>query len=340
MNRILYSIAAALVLAGAMSISCAKDAGEAQDLANGMIERTRAEGGKPLEVMVYYEINDTNPLNALSYEMDGAKFIDIVQLFAANIHKDAYGDPAIFFNDKLAPVMADAATYVAPLRAAGIKIILSVIGDWQGVGVGNLTQAQADKFAAILTWIVDTYELDGVSLNDAYANYASTLSGSFARVVKALRTRLDAKFPGDHKIINVLQLGNFTQIDAAAGAMIDQADHYIFGANTFYSSCSIHGIPADRWMPQALAMGNRYMTAYLRQIQMRSTLAVNGGFFGIKMFNVRKASEVDPLPVFQAISDGAFGGRAVTGTGVEYPQDWIFIPAGKTIAYSDLPIGY
>lgn len=56
---------------------------------------------------------------------------------------------------------------------------------------------------------------------------------------------------------------------------------------------------------------------------------------GIMMFNVRKASNVNPLPVFQKIAEGAFG-ATVTYTGTEYSQDWTFNPAGYTITYADI----
>ena len=53
------------------------------------------------------------------------------------------------------------------------------------------------------------------------------------------------------------------------------------------------------------------------------------------LFNVRKASNVNPLPVFQKIAEGAFG-ATVTYTGTEYSQDWTFNPAGYTITYADI----
>ncbi|MFR4024959.1 MAG: hypothetical protein ACLTZY_03425 [Alistipes indistinctus] len=55
--------------------------------------------------------------------------------------------------------------------------------------------------------------------------------------------------------------------------------------------------------------------------------AASGNYGGIMMFNVRKASNVNPLPVFQKIAEGAFG-ATVTYTGTEYSQDWTFNPAG------------
>ena len=152
MKKTLF-ITTLLLSAGAMFTSCNKDVEnpDMQAQPEETAQVTRAYGDKTPLIEVYYEINDTNPLNALSYEMNGKKFIDLVQLFASNIQKDANGDPCIFFNDKLAPVMAAKATYIEPLQNAGIKVILNVLGDHKGIGISNLTDDQIEKFAAILT---------------------------------------------------------------------------------------------------------------------------------------------------------------------------------------------
>ena len=160
MKKTLF-ITTLLLSAGAMFTSCNKDVEnpDMQAQPEETAQVTRAYGDKTPLIEVYYEINDTNPLNALSYEMNGKKFIDLVQLFASNIQKDANGDPCIFFNDKLAPVMAAKATYIEPLQNAGIKVILNVLGDHKGIGISNLTDDQIEKFAAILTYIVKEYDL-------------------------------------------------------------------------------------------------------------------------------------------------------------------------------------
>uniref|UniRef100_UPI003FED9F22 hypothetical protein n=1 Tax=Alistipes shahii TaxID=328814 RepID=UPI003FED9F22 len=134
MKKTLF-ITTLLLSAGAMFTSCNKDVEnpDMQAQPEETAQVTRAYGDKTPLIEVYYEINDTNPLNALSYEMSGKKFIDLVQLFASNIQKDANGDPCIFFNDKLAPVMAAKATYIEPLQNAGIKVILNVLGDHKGI---------------------------------------------------------------------------------------------------------------------------------------------------------------------------------------------------------------
>lgn len=59
--------------------------------------------------MVYIETNDTNPLNAGDYLLpDGELLLDMVEFFAANIHKRKVGlfeEPTLYLNPELAPLL-------------------------------------------------------------------------------------------------------------------------------------------------------------------------------------------------------------------------------------------
>ena len=277
MKKTLF-ITTLLLSAGAMFTSCNKDVEnpDMQAQPEETAQVTRAYGDKTPLIEVYYEINDTNPLNALSYEMNGKKFIDLVQLFASNIQKDANGDPCIFFN------------------------------------------------------------LDGIGFDDEYADYSTPIDPTSAsKLVLKLREKFNAEFPGERKIIQMFQWNYVSNISAAAGAEIDLADHGSFGPNVFQTSSAFAGVTNDRWCPQAIQMGQSYNAIFLNQIKTRSSQAASGNYGGIMMFNVRKASNVNPLPVFQKIAEGAFG-ATVTYTGTEYSQDWTFNPAGYTITYADI----
>ena len=82
MKRFLI-IFASLLTTVAMITSCANDA-VAPEMEGSAVPDTRAFGDKTPKVMAYIEVNDTNPLNAMLYRMDGEPFIDIVSIFAAN----------------------------------------------------------------------------------------------------------------------------------------------------------------------------------------------------------------------------------------------------------------
>lgn len=328
-----------LILIAGSLLACVKEDPEKSDSTASSKQYTRAYGDKSPKVIAIIETNDTDPRNVLSYHLgtsnDDPLFFDIVEFFAANIHKDANNDPTIYFNPELAPLMADTTTYIKPLKDAGLKVVLSILGDWQGIGVANMTESQADKFTDILVYIVKTYGLDGVSFDDEYANYESTVANSYGRIIEQLRTKLDAEFPDTHKLIGVDQWGNYNQIDAEAGAMIDYVYHGLFGANVFYASPSVSGVTQDRFSPQTLDLNLQYNTIYLLQIKNRSAQAANQGYNFITTYDLRVATDCNPLPVLQSIAEGAYNSTVIYD-GTAYEQDWAFIPEGHEITHEDV----
>ena len=48
-------------------------------------------------------------------------------------------------------------------------------------------------------------------------------------------------------------------------------------------------------------------------------------------FNLRTRSQADPLPLFKAIADGAWGETNVTCDNGNRPQDWTFVSSGYEI---------
>lgn len=330
-----------LILIAGSLLACVKEDPEKSDSKISSKQYTRAYGDKSPKVIAIIETNDTDPRNVLSYHLgtsaDGPLFIDIVEFFAANIHMDANNNPTIYFNPELAPLMADTATYVKPLKDAGLKVVLSILGDWQGIGVANMTESQADKFTDILVHIVKTYGLDGVSFDDEYAdyNYSNLIDGSYGRIIEQLRTKLDAEFPGADKLIGVDQWGNYNQIDAEAGAMIDYVYHGTFGANIFIATPSVSGVTQDRFSPQTINLNLQYNQILLLQMKNRSAQAAAQGYNFITTYNLHVATDCNPLPVLQSIADGAYN-STVTYDGTAYEQDWTFIPEGHEITHEDV----
>lgn len=319
--------------------ACTADRSPECDAAPG--SATRAYGDKTPKILVLIETNDVNPLNAKSYRLgtsSGKAFIDVVQLWAATIHKNnADGYPSLYFNDRIAPLFKKRDTYIKPLQDAGIKVLLTIAGDWQGIGVGNMTEAQADRFADLLVHAVDVYGLDGLDFDDEYANYPSLIDGSYGRVIRALRTKLDAKFGtgSDRKLITVFAYGTTSQIDAAAGAGIDFAYPPVSATNTFTPTTPIPGVTKDRWCPITINLSQRNPTI-LNLVRTNAAKANSQGYGGIACVGLRRASDVDPLPTFNAIAQGAYN-STVFYDGNDYAQDWTPDPSGLTITVDDIP---
>lgn len=289
---------------------------------------TRSFNQKTPKMAVYVETNDVNPLNAGDYTMsNGTSFIDIVELFAANIHKDVNGAPTLYLNDKLTNVLENggAATYVAPLQAKGIKVLLTVLGDWQGIGVANMTDAQSTQFAAILAYAVNRYGLDGIGFDDEYANYSGSLvSDSFAKIIKKLRALMPSG-----KLITVFDWGNIGQIDAAASACIDFAYHGYFGS--YYTSSGIYGMTTNKWSPISFNLGNHNSIANAESFAER---ALEDGYKLMMCFNLRTRNDNDPLPLFQALSNGAYFGDVVSCSNGNRARTAGSVASGYTITYA------
>lgn len=324
---------ASLAAAAGMLISCNKEMTPSVQDTDETTPMTKAYGDKTPVVTAYIETNDTNPLNAGDYfDENGEPFFDIVELFASNIHKETVNGqvrPTLYLNDKLTPVLegTGVTTYVRPLREVGIKVLLTVLGDWQGVGVANMTDTQAEQFAEILAYAVEKYGLDGIGFDDEYANYSGSLvSGSFGNII----TKLHAKLPAD-KLITVFAYGYTNQINSAAGALID----YAYTNFTYWNGTpGISGVTKDRWAPIALNLGNTYSSSALNIIRSNSKKAKDEGYGAIMTFNLRRSSEVDPMPVLQAISDGIGCGELSCDNG-NRARTAGSVSTGYTLTYSE-----
>ena len=329
MKAIVKMLAFAATIAGALSCNEIEQPQVQDNQPEESTISTRSFGQKNPKMVVYVETNDVNPLNAGDYTMsDGTTFVDIVELFASNIHKDDNGDPTLFLNDKLTNVLENggAATYVAPLQTKGIKVLLTVLGDWQGIGVANMTDAQSTKFATILAYVVNRYGLDGIGFDDEYANYSGSLvSNSYAQIIK----KLHALMPSD-KLITVFDWGNTSQIDAEASACIDFAYHGYFGSYVEYTSSGITGMTASKWSPISFNLGNYNSTATAESYAERAS---DDGYGAMMCFNLRTRSERDPLSMFQALSNGAYGGSTISCSNGNRARTAGSVASGYTITY-------
>ncbi len=55
------------------------------------------------------------------------------------------------------------------------------------------------------------------------------------------------------------------------------------------------------------------------------------------MFNLRPSNDQSPLPVFQAIANGAYNSATVSSVSSPYTQDWEFIPSGFELTKDNVP---
>lgn len=331
-----FNIFATVAMMAALAVSCQKaDQIAENNAADAAV--TRAYGDKTPKIAIYVETNDVNPLNAGDYMLsDGTTtYADIVELFASNIHAetvDGVVRPTLYLNDKMTNLLENggAAKYVKPLQDKGIKVLLTVLGDWAGIGVANMNDTQADQFARILAYAVEKYGLDGIGFDDEYANYSGALvPGSFGNII----TKLHGYMPAD-KLITLFQFGNCgsSQIDAAAGALID----YVYTNFAMYNtSIGVAGVTKAHFAPESINLGNYYLSSTINRYGDAAYDVAENGYGVIMHFNLRTRTERDPLNLFNAIADGAYG-ETVTCENGNRPQDWTFVDGGYTISIADV----
>ena len=329
-----FKLMAALVMGVGMMFSCQQAEEPTMDKAQEPVVKTRAYGDKTPTVTIYVETNDVNPLNAGDYKLpNGKPYADIVEFFASNIHKRTVNgvvEPTLYLNDKMTNLLENggAATYVQGLQDKGIKVLLTVLGDWQGIGVANMNATQTTQFAKILAHAVEKYGLDGIGFDDEYSNYSSSLiNGSFGSSITKLRNLMPAG-----KLITVFQWGNYgsSQINAAAGAQINHA-YANFGYNTYIG---ISGVTKDRFAPLSINLGS--IGSDVSYYGDKAYELAEAGYGSIMHFNLRTRSQADPLPLFKAIADGAWGETNVTCDNGNRPQDWTFVSSGYEITMDEV----
>ena len=119
------------------------------------------------------EINNTNPLNHLSYTLksSGKPLFDVVIIFSSNIkYNQETGCVYLYHNDNCLCVFNEWSKYIKPLKDRGIKVLLSVLGGGDRSGLRSLGPEAAKAFAKEIKYTCDVYDLDGVFFDDEYSN--------------------------------------------------------------------------------------------------------------------------------------------------------------------------
>ncbi|ROH95863.1 endo-beta-N-acetylglucosaminidase H [Chryseobacterium daecheongense] len=192
----------------------------------------------------YVEVNNNNMLNAGSYTLQTSnkQLFNVAIIFAANINYDVSKSRAyISNNNNVSKVLNDVNTYVKPLQQKGIKVLLDILGNHQGAGICNFpTREAARDFALQIAHTVYTYGLDGVDLDDEYADYGNNGTGqpnnsSFVMLLQELKAAMP------DKLITFYYLGPATTRQSYNG---DAAGNYIdYSWNAYYGTYNAPSVP-------------------------------------------------------------------------------------------------
>lgn len=130
---------------------------------------------RPMKTILYVETNDWDIRNYAQVILKDTKqpVFDIIVLFAANMNYDAVkGKRYIFFNDKLQPIINHPEVYLKPLKDRGIKILIDILPNHQGVGYRNFqSYEEALEFAKEAKMWADKLGIDGWDIDEEYADY-------------------------------------------------------------------------------------------------------------------------------------------------------------------------
>lgn len=132
---------------------------------------TTYKGEDAVKTVLYFEVSDTNPLNALEFRTASGKyFFDHIVLFSANIRWDSNTNRVVVHNnDQVQYLLDHNDEYLQPLRDVGMKIIICILGDRTQAGPAQLSDMGAKEFARELAAYCKTYHLDGVTFDDEYS---------------------------------------------------------------------------------------------------------------------------------------------------------------------------
>lgn len=170
------------------------------------------KGPDAVKTVLYFEVNDTNPLNALEFVLkeSGKLFFDEVVLFSANINYNAETGRVYVLNNPNVQFLLDHnEEFLQPLRKRGIKVILGILGNHDAAGVAQLSDMGCREFAKELAAYCRAYNLDGVGFDDEYSGSPDLSNPWFAPWSSAAASRLlyETKKAMPDKTVMVYYLG-------------------------------------------------------------------------------------------------------------------------------------
>lgn len=268
---------------------------------------TNAIGVSGPKSVCYMEVNNYDFRDVGKYTLSsGQQLFDIGIIFAANINLDSStGKAVLYYNTQVTNVLSNAATYIKPVQAKGIKVLLSVLGNHQGVGVCNFqSQADAQAFAQQLSNAVTTYGLDGIDFDDEYADYPTSGSGqvnsySFVYLVTALHQLMP------NKIISFYDYGPAASYLSYNGVTVGSQINYSW--NAIYGTYSVPNVPGLAKSALAPAAIDVQSTSSSTAASL-ATKTVNNGYGVYLYYNLPDA---DSHTYLSSVSNKLYGKATV-----------------------------
>lgn len=177
--------------------------------------------------ILFFEVNDVNPLNALCFQLENGKYLwDAVVLFAGNINYDPVaGRPFVNCNPNVQFLLDNNEEYLQPLRKRGIKVILGILGNHDQAGVSQLSASGCKDFARELAQYCYAYNLDGVNFDDEYSDPNPDLNNpifTHPSYEAGARLCLETKRAMPDKLVTVFDYGNMHGVNSIDGVSAEE----------------------------------------------------------------------------------------------------------------------
>ncbi|MDR6940447.1 endo-beta-N-acetylglucosaminidase H [Mucilaginibacter pocheonensis] len=322
-NKISFAI---LGIALMFTAACKKNEAPAPEAPNNTSSKlgTDAIGVAGPKAVCYVEVNNNDIRNVGNYTLStGEQLFDIGIIFAANINYNTTTQKAeLYFNPQVTNVLSNASTYIQPLQAKGIKVMLSILGNHQGAGISNFTsQAAAQDFALQLSNAVTTYGLDGIDFDDEYADYGNNGTGqpndsSFVYLVTALRQLMPTKLISFYFYGPAASRLSYNGV--TVGSKVDYSWNAIYGT---YSVPNVPGLAKSNLGPAAIDIQSTSSST----ATSLATQTVNNGYGIYLCYNLPNTDVHTYLSGFSNALYGKTtvytGGTTPPPTGVTFYQD-------------------
>lgn len=303
---------------------------------------------RDIKTLCFVEVNNENILNCGEYTMgkDGTPFFDIVSIFAANINVDTKtGRVNVSCNDQVSYILQHADEIIRPLQAKGIKVNMTILGNHDEAGMGNLSQAAAADFAKELKAYMDIYGLDGVDFDDEYTSYQDNPSPGFeqrsrenyARLIYECRQAMPDKLLGIYEYLrSFADSPNGTVEGKKIGELVDYMTYGYYQNQASYPNtkgreANFEGLTKAQYCPTPLRIDGDlnggwagFNADYIRDMKASG--------YGLQIFYNIKPMEYDYSPYFTAVSDILFADN-VEWSGKCYSRTALSPVEGTRLAY-------
>lgn len=294
----------------------------------GIPDCTKYVDGKPgVKVFSCMEVNDTNPLNNLSFTLksNGKPLVDVLIIFSANInYNEETGRVYILNNENVQALLDQREHYLKPLQDRGMKIILGLLGNHDRSGVANMSKETAQAFALEVKAMCDAYKLDGIFVDDEYSNYEySNITPGFVTPGKEPAARLcyEVKKAQPERWVVAYAFSTTYGLPAIdgmqSGEFVDYALHDYGGSSDL--SSYFPGMPKSNMGLYSQEFSRGYTTSESNLKKMRT----NG--YGSHMIFAMDPNRTNftrtQLPAMQRMAR-AFYDDELVFDGIKYPKDW------------------